>query len=258
MKRNLKLTLSYDGSRYLGWEHQKSTDRTIQGKLEAVLSQLVLGAPAPAEAGTGEPLVKVTGAGRTDAGVHARAMTASAVVDTPLSDTEVRDYMNRYLPDDICVSEVRTAAERFHARYSAHGKTYCYTCWYGETKPVFDRKYVTVLEQAPDAERMRAAAALLTGTHDYKSFCGNPKMKKSTVRCVDSIVIRTEGPYIRFYYHGNGFLQHMVRIMTGTLLEVGYGKRAPEDMPGIFDAMDRRAAGYTAPAQGLCLIKVDY
>ena len=246
MKRNYKLTVSYDGSRYYGWEHQKSTPLTIQGKLEAVLTEMT---------GTA---ADVTGAGRTDAGVHAKAMTASVQLDTELSEEEIRDYLNRYLPDDIGVTDVRIAAERFHARYSAVGKTYCYSCWVGENKPVFERKYLLVLEKTPDLARMQEAAALLTGTHDYKSFCGNPRMKKSTVRTVDSIEIRKQGPYLRFYYHGNGLLQHMVRIMTGTLLEVGFGKRAPGEIPEILAAADRTAAGYTAPAQGLCLISVDY
>ena len=253
MEKNYKLTVSYDGSRYFGWEHQKSTDRTIQGKLEAVLAEML-----KASVSSAVPAVSVIGAGRTDAGVHAKAMTASVRLDTPLSEEEIRDYLNRYLPDDIGVTDVRTASDRFHARYSAVGKTYCYSCWYGPVKPVFERKYLTVLERMPDIARMEKAAALLTGTHDFKSFCGNPKMKKSTVRTVDSIEIRKKGPVIRFYVHGDGFLQHMVRILTGTLLEVGYGKRKPEDMPAVLAALDRTAAGYTAPAQGLCLIKVDY
>ncbi len=249
MNKNYKLTVSYDGSRYFGWEHQKSTDRTIQGKLETVLTEMLSGS---------SEAVKVIGAGRTDAGVHARAMTANVWLDTPLSEEEIRDYLNRYLPEDIGVSDVRTASDRFHARYSAAGKTYCYSCWYSSLKPVFERKYLTVLEKMPDIQRMEAAAGLLCGTHDFKSFCGNPKMKKSTVRTVDSIEIKKNGPIIRFYFHGDGFLQHMVRIMTGTLLEVGYGKRRPEEIPEILAALDRTAAGYTAPAQGLCLIKVDY
>ena len=155
MKKNYKLTVSYDGSRYYGWEHQKSTPLTIQGKLEAVLTEM---------AGTA---ADVTGAGRTDAGVHAKAMTASVQLDTELSEEEIRDYLNRYLPDDIGVTDVRIAAERFHARYSAVGKTYCYSCWVGENKPVFERKYLLVLEKTPDLARMQEAAALLTGTHDY-------------------------------------------------------------------------------------------
>ena len=166
--------------------------------------------------------------------------------------------MNRYLPDDISVNSVKLAADRFHSRFKAIGKTYRYTCWCGKTKPVFDRRYVTVLEREPDVARMQDAAEYLTGMHDYKSFCGNSKMKKSTVRVVDVIRIEQSGNYIRFYFHGNGFLQNMVRIMTGTLLEVGFGKKEPEDMAGIIEARDRSAAGFTAPAQGLCLMKVDY
>ena len=117
---------------------------------------------------------------------------------------------------------------------------------------------MTVLDREPDIERMQEAAEYLTGMHDYKSFCGNARMKKSTIRVVDVIRIEQSGNYIRFYFHGNGFLQNMVRIMTGTLLEVGFGKKEPEDMARIIEAKDRQTAGYTAPAQGLCLMKVDY
>ena len=248
--KNFKLIVSYDGTRYFGWEHQPDTEMTIQGKLESVLNQMV-------EMPEGES-VTVIGAGRTDAGVHARAMTCNVLLDTDMSEEEVQTYMNRYLPEDISVNSVKLAAERFHSRFKAVGKTYRYTCWYGPSKPVFDRKYLTVLDRAPDADRMREAAEYLIGMHDYRSFCGNSKMKKSTVRVVDVIRIEESGNYIRFYYHGNGFLQNMVRIMTGTLLEVGFGKREPEEMAGIIEARDRKKAGYTAPAQGLCLMKVDY
>lgn len=248
--KNYKMVVSYDGTRYFGWEHQPDTEMTIQGKLETVLNQMV-------QMPEGES-VTVIGAGRTDAGVHARAMTCNVLLDTDLSEEEIQAYMNRYLPDDISVNSVRIAADRFHSRFKAVGKTYRYTCWYGPSKPVFDRRYVTVLDRAPDVERMREAAEYLTGMHDYKSFCGNPRMKKSTIRVVDVIRIEESGSYIRFYYHGNGFLQNMVRIMTGTLLEVGFGKREPEDVAAIMEAGDRKMAGYTAPAQGLCLMKVDY
>ena len=249
-KKNYKMVVSYDGTRYFGWEHQPDTEMTIQGKLESVLNQMV-------QMPEGES-VTVIGAGRTDAGVHARAMTCNVLLDTDLPEEDIQAYMNRYLPDDISVNSVRIAADRFHSRFKAVGKTYRYTCWYGPSKPVFDRRYVTVLDKAPDVERMREAAEYLTGMHDYRSFCGNPRMKKSTVRVVDVIRIEESGSYIRFYYHGNGFLQNMVRIMTGTLLEVGLGKREPEDVAAIIEACDRKTAGYTAPAQGLCLMKVDY
>ena len=245
MTQNYKLTIRYDGSRYYGWEHQPDKP-TIQGKLEDVLTRM-----------TGTP-VDVIGAGRTDAGVHARAMVANAVLDTTLAPEKIQDYMNRYLPDDICVLDVRAASERFHARYKAVGKAYCYTCYVGRLKPVFDRKYVLTLDYEPDVEAMQRAAALLVGEHDFKSFCGNPKMKKSTVRLVDSIEIVRKHDYIYLNFHGTGFLQNMVRILTGTLLEVGQGKRAPEEMPDILQARDRTRAGYTVPPQGLCLMKVDY
>ena len=249
MKQNYKLVLSYDGSRYFGWEHQPGNDMTIQGKLESVLQKML---------GDGAPAVTVIGAGRTDAGVHARAMTANVILDTDLDAQQIQQYLNRYLPDDISVQDVRPAADRFHARFKAVGKTYRYTLWYGASKPVFDRKYVYVLSEAPDLDAMRQAAAQLTGMHDFRSFCGNSHFKKSTIRVVDTINIETSGSYIRIYFHGNGFLQNMVRIMVGTILEAGYGRLRPDDIPLILEARDRKKAGPTAPAQGLCLMKVDY
>ena len=242
---NYKFEISYDGSRYYGWERQPGRD-TIQGKLEAVLERMT---ECPAE---------LIGAGRTDAGVHAKGMIANAHLETDLSCAEIRRYMNRYLPDDISVDSVSVASDRFHARYKAVGKLYVYTCYLGDSKPVFNRKYVTVLEMPPDVEAMRQAASFLIGEHDYKSFCSNPNMKKSTVRTVDRIEVVRRKDLLYLNFHGNGFLQNMVRILTGTLLEVGYGRMKPEEMLGILVQRDRRLAGPTAPAQGLCLMKVDY
>ena len=253
MKKNYKLTICYDGSRYYGWEHQPDRD-TIQGKLENVLTKMC-----------GE-FIDVLGAGRTDAGVHARGMVANAVFDAADKERggrertpdEIREYMNRYLPDDIVILEVSEASQRFHSRYNATGKTYCYTCYVGQTKPVFDRRYVTKLEGMPDLAAMNQATAYLTGMHDFASFCGNPKMNKSTVRTVDSIRIQQKGDYLTLSFHGDGFLQHMVRIMTGTLLEVGFHRMQPNDVITILQGKKRSLAGPTAPAQGLCLIEVDY
>ncbi len=246
MKENYKFTIAYDGTRYYGWEKQKTTDMTIQGKIQSVISLM---------AGTE---VEVIGAGRTDAGVHAKGMVANAHIDTELSLQEIKDYMNHYLPEDICIREVQKVSERFHSRYNAVGKTYCYTCYVGDLKPVFNRKYVYMPEGQPDVEKMREAASYLVGKHDYASFCGNTKMKKSTVREVDKIEITLKNSYLNFTYHGTGFLQYMIRILTGTLLEVGYGKRSPESMIELLEAKERAQAGYTVPAKGLCLIKVDY
>ena len=249
MSRNYKFLISYDGTRFHGWERQPGKDMTIQGKLECVLNKMV---------NLPEGTLNLIGAGRTDAGVHARAMTANIALDTNMTEDEIKEYMNKYLPEDISINDVKICSDRFHSRYNALGKTYRYTCWYGASKPVFDRKYVTVLDKKPDIEKMQSAAKILEGTHDFKSFCGNNKMKKSTVRCVDSIKIEESGSYIRFYFHGNGFLQNMVRILTGTLLEVGYGNIAPGDVKEILESHSRQMAGPTAPPLGLCLMKVDY
>lgn len=273
MRQNFRLTVTYDGTRYHGWEAKPNIEMTIQGKLEAVLTKMIEGNGNTGNASaSAAPLkviganntsvsaapIKVIGAGRTDAGVHAKAMTANVHLDTALCPDEIRDYLNCYLPEDICIQEVRIVSDRFHSRYNAVGKTYCYTCFLGPRKPVFDRKYVYTLDKAPDIAAMKKAAAYLTGTHDYASFCGNPKMKKSTVRTIDSIRITQNESHLYFVYHGNGFLQHMVRILTGTLLEVGWNRRTPESMPELLAARKRALAGFQAPAQGLCLMKVDY
>lgn len=246
MEKNYKLKISYDGSRYYGWEHQPDRE-TIQGKLEKVLSKMCQEVP-----------VDVIGAGRTDAGVHAKAMIANVHLDTDMTPGEILTYCNRYLPDDIAVLEVKEASERFHARYKAVGKVYRYTCFDGPVKPVFDRKYYTALSQELDIEKMQQAARYLEGQHDYKSFCGNSRMKKSTVRIVDGITICRRKGYVYLTFHGTGFLQNMVRIMVGTLLEVGMGRLNPDQVKDILEAKDRKQAGPTAPAKGLCLIKVEY
>ncbi|MBR1758712.1 MAG: tRNA pseudouridine(38-40) synthase TruA [Lachnospiraceae bacterium] len=246
MLRNYKLTVAYDGSRFYGWASQPDQEMTIQGKLESVLSRMV------------EEDVEVIGAGRTDAGVHARGMVANVHLDTTMTERQIRDYCNQYLPDDICVREVKAASDRFHARYNAIGKTYCYTIYVGDLKPLFQRKYVFEVFDKPDVARMQEASKYLLGTHDFAGFSHNPRMKKSTVRTVDSIVIEKKGDFITFTYHGDGFLQYMVRILTGTLIEVGQGKREPENMKELLEKKDRSLAGFTAPAKGLTLLKVDY
>lgn len=240
------MIIAYDGTKYYGWEHQPNTDMTIQGKLENVLSAMT------------DSQVEVIGAGRTDAGVHAKGMVANAHMNTNLSEEQICDYLNKYLPEDICVLEVRVASDRFHSRYNAEGKTYCYTCYVGDKKPVFNRKYVNIISEKLDVEAMKKAAELLVGEHDFMSFCGNPKMKKSTVRRIYSIDVSLKGSFLNITYHGTGFLQYMVRILTGTLLEVGMGKRSIESINELLEIRDRSKAGFTAPAKGLCLVKVDY
>ncbi len=245
--RNFKMLIRYDGSRYKGWQRLKDNDLTVQGKLQEVLNRF---------AGT---YVEIIGSGRTDAGVHAKGQIANFHLDTDASPEDLLNYFNRYLPDDIAVIELKECAPGFHARFNAISKTYRYTIRTSNIPNVFKRKYEYTYTDYPlDVEKMKKAAAYLIGTHDFMSFCGNSHMKKSTVRIVDRMEIRRSKGYIYFTFHGNGFLQNMVRILVGTLLEVGVGRMEPEDMPGILEAKNRRSAGPTAPAKGLCLIKVDY
>lgn len=243
---NYKLVLQYDGTKLNGWQKQGNTDNTIQGKLEAILEKMY-----------GEP-VEIHGSGRTDAGVHGLGQVANYHAPALFSEAEIRDNLNEYLSKDIRVLSVEKAEERFHARLTAKGKTYEYRIDNGKVANVFCRKY-TMREEAPlDLTAMRQAASLLIGTHDFKSFCANKKMKKSTVRTITSIVLEETKGMVTIRYTGNGFLYNMVRILTGTLIEVGRGKRKPEEIPEILAAKDRGMAGFTAPAQGLYLVEVEY
>ena len=248
MKNNIRITLEYDGSRYDGWQKQGNTENTIQGKLEAVLLKMA-----------GEE-VEVHGSGRTDAGVHAKGQVANFHVDAKICpDGETaKEYLNRYLLEDIRVLEADPAPERFHSRLSASSKTYGYYVETGDKKNVFERKYVYRFGKKLDLEAMRRAAGFLIGEHDFKSFCANRRMKKSTVRRIDEIKIVEHGTKIELLYTGNGFLYNMVRILTGTLLEIGSGMRKPEEMKVILEAKNRDMAGRTAPPEGLFLLHVAY
>ncbi len=244
---NYKLTIAYDGTRYNGWQKQGNTDKTIQGKLEAVLERFA------------GQYVEIHGAGRTDAGVHARGQVANFKLDKDISCEKLCAYFAEYLPEDICVLDVRRVDERFHARLTATKKHYRY-CICNNTKhaDVFNRKFEMHVKEQLDVEKMAEAAGYFVGEHDFSSFCSNKHMKKSKVRTVYGVTINCDGDKIIIDYEGDGFLYNMVRIMTGTLIEVGLGQRLPEDIPEIIAKQDRQAAGFTAQAQGLFLMEVFY
>lgn len=243
---NFRMTLCYDGSRYNGWQRQGNTHNTIQEKLETALGAIL-----------GQP-VEIAGSGRTDAGVHARAQTASFRAKTDRTADKLLDVLRAKLPGDIGVIDLTEAPPRFHARLSCVGKTYVYRVWNSAAPNVFERKYVYALPQPLELAAMRRAAEALCGTHDYTSFCANRRMKKSAVRTVERIDIDRLGDEVRLTFSGDGFLYHMVRILTGTLLEVGLGERDAAEMAQILTAKDRAAAGKTAPAQGLILWETRY
>lgn len=246
MRQNYKITLQYEGTRYDGWQRQGNTENTIQGKLEHILSKM-----------TGHE-VEIHGSGRTDAGVHAMGQVANFHLDEEVSPEQVKKYLNSYLPEDIAVIKAELAPERFHSRLSARKKIYTYQIETGQKRDVFTRRMQYGLGRPLDVDAMRQAAAQLCGTHDYKSFCGNRKMKKSTVRIVEAIHIKQDGSRVVLTFVGDGFLQNMARIMAGTLIEVGLRKRSPQSMTDILAAKDRQAAGAMAPAEGLCLAGVLY
>lgn len=244
--KNYKMLLQYDGTRYKGWQVLKNTDMTIQGKLENVLSQLA-----------GES-VEVIGSGRTDAGVHAKGQVANFHISEEFSMEEIWADLNRHLPEDIAVVDLEEVPMRFHSRYHAVEKTYRYVIHTSPVPNVFERKYRYTYTEPLKVELMRKAAEQLCGEHDFAAFCGNKKMKKSTVRLVKKIDIKEEKDCIIIDYTGNGFLQNMVRIMTGTLIEAGRGERSWESMKELLETKDRSQAGYTVPPQGLMLMKVNY
>ena len=246
--QNYKMILQYDGTRYRGWQKQGNTAQTIQGKLESVLEKM-----------TGEP-VEVHGSGRTDAGVHALAQVANVKIkqDKAWTADTLQDYLNRYLPEDIAVLSVEPAEARFHSRLSAVEKTYCYKIETARVRNVFNRKYTSHLPEKLDIEAMRTAACQLIGTHDFTSFCGNKHMKKSAVRTINAIQIEQMGTQLHITVTGNGFLQNMVRILVGTLVEVGEHKRSSMEMEQILAAKDRQCAGRMMPPEGLYLVEVRY
>ena len=243
--RNLRLDICYDGTKYKGFQRLPSNQPTIQAKLEQVLSRLL-----------GEP-IEVSASGRTDAGTHALGQVVSFHCESAMPCEEILNGLRQYLPEDIGIYCCKNVSERFHARLNAKTKTYRYRVWNSENPCVFDRKYVYIFRDMLDVERMRQAASIYIGTHDFAAFCDNKHMKKSTVRCIHRFEILRQGDELVFEVTGNGFLQHMVRIMVGTLLEVGKGLRSPESINELYRSV-RAEAGPAVPACGLCLMEVSY
>ncbi len=243
--RNLRLDICYDGTRYRGWQRLAGREDTIQGKLETALSRIL-----------GES-IEISGSGRTDAGVHAKGQVANFHCESTMPAEEILAQLRKYLPEDIGIYYCKDVSPRFHARLNAKEKTYCYRIWNSESPCVFQRRFVTVFPEKLDIAAMEQAAVLLCGEHDFSAFCGNAKMKKSTVRYLRSISITRQGKEVRLQFTGNGFLHNMVRILVGTLIEVGRGQRDASSIPELFGGQ-RKAAGFLAPPQGLCLEEVFY
>ncbi|MDD2981331.1 MAG: tRNA pseudouridine(38-40) synthase TruA [Hespellia sp.] len=243
--RTYKLTIAYDGTRYRGWQRQNHTDATIQTILERTLCGM-----------TGYP-VEANGSGRTDGGVHAGGQTASIILSGMVEIPLFQKELNEKLPEDIKVVGMELMKNGFHARLQASGKRYVYTVDTRMKPSVFLRRYAYHYPKHLDIEAMEAAAQILVGKHDFAGFT-DKKYQKTTVRTIHSIELEAQGSFLRIVYEGTGFLYHMVRILTGTLLEVGSGERSLHSVESLLENKLRTEAGFLAPGKGLCLEKVYY
>jgi tRNA pseudouridine38-40 synthase len=241
----IRLVLEYDGSRYAGWQRQPDQP-SIQEAIETALFQLT------------QETVSVTGAGRTDSGVHALGQVASFRIDRQWTPREWLRGLNARLPDDIAVRTAATVSDDFHARYAASGKLYEYRILNRGERPALDRAYVWHVHKPLDLAAMQEAATYLVGSHDFSSFEGTLTDNEDPVCDLRQLSLSSQGDVVRTEAYANRFLKHMVRAIVGTLVEVGHGKRTPSALRTVLAAKDRRAAGRTAPPHGLFLVRVDY
>lgn len=244
MIRNIKLLIQYEGTRYQGWQRQISSSNTIQGKIESILTKMC------------NEKIEIQGSSRTDAGVHAKGQVANFHTKSTMSIEEMMAYINEYLPLDIAVTKIEEVPERFHSRLNAKGKCYCYQVINSSIPDVFNRRYALEFQETLDIGAMKEGAKYLCGSHDFKSFTSAKKGKKSTIRCIDEINLEQKGDLITFTFRGNGFLYHMIRIIMGTLLEIGMGKRKADSIPELLEAKSREQAGFLVPAKGLTLMEL--
>ncbi len=244
--RNIKMVLEYDGSKYQGWQKLGNTENTIQEKIEKTIKMII------------NEDITLIGSGRTDAGVHAKGQVANFKTNSEIELNDFLYYLNVYLPKDIRVKDMREASERFHARYNVKKKYYVYYVYNDTFQSPFYRKYSYHVPEKLNVENMNEASKLLIGTHDFRAFTSVKSKKKSTIKTIESIKINNSTPIISIEYTADGFLYNMVRILTGTLIEIGNGTRDVNSINALFDSKNRADAGFTAPAHGLFLEKVIY
>ncbi|WP_372996300.1 tRNA pseudouridine(38-40) synthase TruA [Lutispora sp.] len=245
--RNIRIIIEYDGTNYSGWQIQKNAP-SIQEEIQKSIKKI-----------TGED-VNLIGAGRTDAGVHAKGQTANFITGSRVPADKFAWALNSVLQKDIVIKSSEEASLSFHSRYDAKSKIYSYTIHKGLFPPAIMRNYVYHVNFGSkiDMEKMKRAADCFVGTHDFKAFMATGSNVINTIRTIYSIKIEENEEYIRIFYHGNGFLYNMVRIITGTIIYASIGKMNADNIPEIIKKGDRELAGITVPAHGLCLEKVYY
>ena len=243
--RNIKLIIEYDGKGFNGW--QKQPDRlNIQGEIEKAIEEI-----------TGEK-VDLTASGRTDAGVHSLGQTANFKTDSKIPTEKFAKAINSRLKKSIVIKSAEEVDEKFHSRYSVKSKTYRYIINNSENGTAIYRGLEYHVPMKLDYEKMNEAIKYFIGEHDFKAFKASGTSSKSSVRKILDGSVRKEGERVIIEVTGTGFLYNMVRIISGTLLDVGLGKIKPEDIPSIIEAKDRTKAGKTLPAHGLYLLQVNY
>ncbi|MFC0297428.1 tRNA pseudouridine(38-40) synthase TruA [Geobacillus jurassicus] len=246
MTKRIKCIIAYDGTHFSGYQIQPGR-RTVQGELEEVLRRM--------HKGKG---VRVAASGRTDAGVHAYGQVIHFDTPLSLSSEQWKKALNAQLPDDIVVRSIQEVDADFHARFSAKAKEYRYKVWTAAERDVFRRHYCAWHPYPLHMDAVNEALHLFCGTHDFTSFCSAKTTIEDRVRTIYRAKVKVDGPMLEFRFVGSGFLYNMVRIMVGTVLEIGQGKRSPTDIAQLLAAKDRRFAGPTAPAEGLYLWRVYY
>ncbi len=243
--KNIMLTLEYDGTNYSGWQIQDNAN-SIQAEVEKAIYKLT------------KKEVTLIGAGRTDAKVHALGQVANFFIDTTIPGRTFKYALNEYLPEDIKAVYSNEVPEDFHARFSAIKKRYRYKIYLSDVERPLLRNYAYQIDRNLNINNMKEASKYLIGTHNFTSFEGRRSFTKSKIRTIRSIDIKKRDEFIDIVVEGDSFLRNMVRIITGTLVEIGIGKRKPEEIKLILQAEDRRLSGHTAPPQGLYLEKVFY
>ncbi len=238
---NYKMVISYDGSRYNGWQKQKNTDNTIQGKIERCLTELL-----------GEN-IDLYGSSRTDAGVHASSQVANFKTTSELSHHQIYQDLNRLLPEDIAVKSIEEATDRFHARLNSTGKVYSYRMYLRQDSPVFQRKYAFHHPMPVKVDVMKTMAEMLVGEHDFILFSDNKKTNKSSIKTISSIDFQEENGFLTITFKGNGFMYHMIRRMMGMMIHAGETNVIPND---IFSIKEWPKEWPLAPAKGLTLENV--
>ncbi len=243
--RTVKLIIAFNGTGFNGWQSQRN-DHTVQEALEKAILKIF------------QTKIHVTSSSRTDSGVHARGLAAHFAVDTHLPDVKITKALNFHLPDSVAVLSAKTMPDDFHAQKNAKNKIYEYRIWNSYTRPIFEAPFVLWFKQSLDVGAMKKAARFLKGRHDFSAFQSYQDDRETSVRTLEKITVSKHDEEIRIRVKGDGFLRYMVRIMVGTLMDVGRKKIKPADVKAILQSRDRKKAGPTSRAMGLTLVKVNY